>query len=150
MVNLVNLLAEESANNGGSSVVTWIILAIAVIAFIVMTVMNNKNRKKQAEEEQKKRDSLCARTKVITIGGIVGEVVSVDEAEFVLNTEGVNIRFDKRAIYQMTLPDDVKARLEEERKAELAAKEEEKKNKKIKTETAANADDATEEVKDAE
>lgn len=112
--------------------ITLILGVGLVVIVIVMTVMNNRTRKKQAEEEQRKKDNLCPRTKVITIGGVVGEVVSVDEAEFVLRTEDVNIRFDKRAIYQMVLPEDVQARLEEERKAELAAKEEEKKNKKNK------------------
>ncbi len=112
--------------------ITLILAVGLVVIVIVMTVMNNRTRKKQAEEEQRKKDNLCPRTKVITIGGVVGEVVSVDEAEFVLRTEDVNIRFDKRAIYQMVLPEDVQARLEEERKAELAAKEEEKKNKKNK------------------
>lgn len=123
MMNLFNLLADASENTGSSGITMWIIIAVMLVAFIGMSFMNNKNRKKQQAEEQKKRDNLCVRTKIITIGGIVGEVVSVDDNEFVLNSEGTTIRFDKRAIYQMTLPEDVQERLRQEAIAEQAAKD---------------------------
>ena len=96
-------LSNLCAGNVG----TYIFLGVIVVLFIVMTIFNSRQRKKQMAEEQKKKDSLCTGTKVITIGGIIGEVVSVNNEEnsFVLKTGTCEITFDKRAIYQMTLPE---------------------------------------------
>ena len=77
MINLVNLLDGNAS--GGNNWTMWIIIGVMVIAFIAMSFFNNKKRKEQAAEEAKKKDALCAGTKIITIGGIIGEVVSSDE-----------------------------------------------------------------------
>ena len=125
---LFNLLAE---GGNGNDFTMYIFLGIIIIAFIVMTVVQNKNRKKQAQEDQARKDKLCAGTTVITIGGIMGKVVSVNNEEnsFVLDTEGTKMKFDKRAIYQMQLP----KKVEEEFRREQAALAEQKasKNKKV-------------------
>ncbi len=122
---LFNLLS--GGGNGGNNYTMYIFLGIIIIAFIVMTVVQNKNRKKQMAEDQARKDKLCAGTVVITIGGIMGKVVSVDNEEnsFVLDTEGTKMKFDKRAIYQMQLP----KKVEEEFKREQAALAEQKASK---------------------
>ncbi len=105
---LFNLLDGEA--NGGGSNPWFIVILIGFLAIVVvMSIINNKKRKKQAAEEMKTRDSLCKGTTVITIGGICGTVVSVDheESTFVMESEGSKIKFDKRAIYKMTLPEEV-------------------------------------------
>ena len=114
---LFNLLEGEPKTDYTS----FIVIGIIIVAFIVMTVISNKNRKKQMAEDQKRKDSLCAGTKIITIGGIIGTVVSVDHenSTFILETEGSKIKFDKRAIYQMDLPESAKVEEKaEETKAE--------------------------------
>ena len=104
-MTLFNLLSEGSAGTSNGYTM-YIFLGIIIVAFIVMSVFQNKNRKKQAAEDQARKDKLCSGTVVITIGGIMGRVVSVnhEESSFVLETEGTKIKFDKRAIYQMQLP----------------------------------------------
>ena len=121
---LFNLLAEGGS---GNDYTMYIFLGIIIVAFIVMSVFQNKNRKKQAAEDQARKDKLCAGTTVITIGGIMGRVVSVNHEEnsFVLETEGSKIKFDKRAIYQMQLP----KKVEEEFRREQAALAEQKNSK---------------------
>ncbi len=131
-MNLFNLLAEETKTD---STGTYIFFGVIVVLFIVMMVFNSRQRKKQMAEDQKKKDSLCKGTKVITIGGIVGTVVSVDheESTFVLATGSCEMVFDKRAIYQMTLPEDAKkAEVKQEVVEDKAVEEkvEEKPNKK--------------------
>ncbi len=103
---LFNLLEGETANPGGNPWFTIILIGFFVL-IIVMSVINSKKRKKQMAEEQETRDKLCPGTTIITIGGIWGTVVSVDheEATFVMESEGNKIKFDKRAIYKMTLPE---------------------------------------------
>ena len=105
---LFNLLEGEAT--GKNDYTMLIVLGVIVVAFIVMSIVNNKNRKKQMAEDQQRKDSLCKGTKIITIGGIMGTVVSVDHKNntFVLETEGSKIKFDKRAIYQMDLPENAK------------------------------------------
>ena len=111
-----------------------IIFGVVVLLFVVMGIYNSKQRKKQMAEDQQRKDSLCKGTKVITIGGIVGKVVSVDHAKntFVLETEGTKINFDKRAIYQMELPENAKAvsKKEVNETVEVAVEE----NKEVKEE----------------
>ena len=118
MVNLFNLLADEPQSNWGM----WIIIGVMIVGFLLMSFFNNKKRKEQAVEEAKKKDALCAGTKIITIGGIVGEVTEVSETEYTLLTGTSTMVLDKRSIYQMTLPEEVQARLDAEKAAELAAK----------------------------
>ena len=118
---LFNLL-EGEGKSGGNDYTMLIILGVIIVAFIVMSVVNGKNRKKQMAEDQKRKDSLCKGTKIITIGGIIGTVVSVDHENntFVLETENSKIKFDKRAIYQMDLPEDAKVETKPEKVEEVA------------------------------
>ncbi|MBR6736898.1 MAG: preprotein translocase subunit YajC [Clostridia bacterium] len=125
MFDFFKVLAEEAGANGGAtpdgggnntnSPMMLIILGVIFVAFIIMSVIQNKKQKKQMAEEQAKKDKLCAGTTVITIGGVMGVVTEVnnDENSFVLNTQGTLMKFDKRAIYQMTLPESAKEEVEE-------------------------------------
>jgi len=110
----------------------YIIFGVLIIGLIAMSVFQNKQRKTQANQEQERRNRICAGTTVITIGGIMGTVVSVDQTEksFVLETNGTLIKFDMRAIYQMQLPPEVEAKIAQEAAALLAAQEAAKAQKK--------------------
>ena len=86
---------------------SWVFLGVivaAIIALLVWSFISNKKRRKNIEETI---NAIKPGNKVKTIGGIVGEVVEVDDAEgtFVLKTgdsEGnySYMKFDKQAIYQ--------------------------------------------------
>ena len=135
---LFNLLAEETGNKG-NGYTTYIFLGVIIVLFIGMMIFNSKQRKKQAAEDQKRKDSLCKGTKVITIGGLVGTVVSVDHkaSTFVLATGNAEIVFDKRAIYQMDLPENAsKNQVKEEKPVEEVVEEvkEEKPVEEVKAE----------------
>ncbi len=112
---LFNLLTETTQPANKSDPTMLIIIGVIIVAFIVMNVISNKKRQKQAKAEQEKKDSLCKGTKVLTIGGISGVVVSVDHKNntFVLETAKSQILFDKRAIYQMELPKDAVKKVEQ-------------------------------------
>lgn len=102
---LRNLLEAKTNGNG-----MLIVLGLLVVMFVVMGIFNRKQRKKQVEAEQKRKDALCPGTKIITIGGIIGVVESVDNEtnSYVLNSNGSLIKLDKRSIYQMDLPEGAK------------------------------------------
>lgn len=129
---MFNLLAD-----GTSTMPKWVtpvFIGVIVVMMLVWMFFSNRQRQKQANADMKRKDSLCPGTKIITIGGVIGEVVSVNAEEntFVLKTGDTEIKFDKRAIYQMTLPEEVEKRLAEEaalekaknKKGNAAAKEE--------------------------
>ena len=140
---LFNLLA-------GTDFTMPIILGVLIVAFIGMSIYNNRRQKKAMAEEQKKKDSLCKGTKVITIGGIVGTVVSVNHEKntFVLETEGSKINFDKRAIYQMDLPEKAKVEVKEEVVETKEESVEKKPTKSKKTTKAKEEAEVKEEVKE--
>ena len=87
--------------------VSWLFLGIiiaAIIALLVWSFLSNRKRRKNFEETV---NAIKPGNKVKTIGGIIGEVVEVNEEEgtFVLRTGDVNgncsfMKFDKQAIYQ--------------------------------------------------
>ena len=103
---LLNLLESTNNNNGNNGGwVIWVIFGVAIIAMIIMNHFSNKKRRAQMEAEKEKRNAIQAGYKVVTIGGIVGTVVEVNnEANtFVLKTGSEEcpsyLTFDKVAIY---------------------------------------------------
>ncbi len=100
-------LLETAADGQGQSPWTWVFLGViiaAIIALLVWSFISNRKRRKNMEETI---NAIKPGNKVKTIGGIIGEVVEVNEEEgtFVLRTgdEYGNcsfMKFDKQAIYQ--------------------------------------------------
>ena len=86
----------------------YIFLGGIIVLFIVMSVINNSKRKKQMVQDQERKSKLCKGTKIITIGGVKGDVVFVDDEDssFLLQTGEAIVKFDKRAIYEMILPEE--------------------------------------------
>ena len=100
---------ESAAAKTGTNYTIWIILGVLIVFFVVNYFFSRKRNKKLAEEQEKKSAIKPGYT-VTTIGGVIGEVVEVDEEEnsFVLKTgSGENcsyMKFDKQAIYTSKAP----------------------------------------------
>ena len=81
---------------------TWILLGGMVLLFGVMFFFTNKKRKKEEQERQEKMDALVPGAKILTIGGIMGEIVESHEAYIVIATGTQEnksyITLDKRGI----------------------------------------------------
>ena len=143
----MNLLAEEAQNKSSFMDYLWIIVIIVVlVAFFVWSYISQKKKQKAFNETI---NAIKPGSKVKTIGGIVGEVVEINEEEgtFVLNTgdsEGnySYMKFDKQAIYQP----DAKPEAAEAKKEEAPAAEEKKEEAPAaeeKTEESADSKDET-------
>ena len=108
---------------GTQQIIIWIILGVFLVGLIVMNFLSNKKRKAQMEAEKEKRNAIKPGFKVMTIGGIVGTVVSVDDEanSFVLQTgtdENPNyIKFDKVAIYSSEDPNEATEAHEDDHEA---------------------------------
>lgn len=124
--------AESTSASGGvgtQQIIIWVILGVFLVGLIVMNVLSNKKRRAQMEAEKEKRNAIKPGFKVMTIGGIVGTVVSVDDEanSFVLQTgtdENPNyIKFDKVAIYSSEDPNAATEAPEEVREETPAAED---------------------------
>lgn len=75
-------------------------IIVIVVVLGLMIILQTRNAKKQQNTIQQFRDSLEPGTEVITIGGIIGKVVSVDTQyeEIVIDSEGSLLRFTFKAV----------------------------------------------------
>ncbi len=95
---MFNFFLEGSANpSGGSGLMS---IGLLVLMFVVMYFLMIRPQKKQEKEAQAMRDSLAVGDEITTIGGIIGEIVSIKDETVTIETSkaGTKIRFLKSAI----------------------------------------------------
>ncbi len=87
---------ETPAGGVGSGLISIIMIVLLIVVFYFMY----RSNKKQEREAAKMRDGLEVGDEITTIGGIVGEIVSVKEETIVVETSkaGTRIRFLKSAV----------------------------------------------------
>ncbi|MBO7682311.1 MAG: preprotein translocase subunit YajC [Clostridia bacterium] len=104
-------------------------MIVILLFFVVYMWMMSRREKKSRNEEQAMRDSLKVGDEVVTIGGILGKVVSVKDETVVLETgaDRNKIRFTKAAIATNA---SANARAQADKEAKEAAKAKEKAAKK--------------------
>ena len=96
--------AEGAAQRPASSWSMWVMLALI---FVVMYFFMIRPQRKQQKELQEFRKGLKKGDKVLSIGGIYGEVVEVSDADntILVKVDGdVKIRFSKDAIQSTSTP----------------------------------------------
>lgn len=71
---------------------------ILVLMVVVMYFFMIRPQAKKQKELKKFRENLSVGDKVVTIGGIHGKVLAIDESTILISTESGKIRFDKNAI----------------------------------------------------
>jgi preprotein translocase subunit YajC len=110
--------AGSGANKGGSSWIT-IVMLVAVVVFFYFFLI--RPQKKQEKEANNMRNSLEIGDEVVTIGGIIGQIVSIkgDTVTIATSKDRNKIRFLKTAIREVT----VKANEPVEEKAPAATED---------------------------
>ncbi len=88
-------VAQEGGLMAQLSFPLMLVAMIAVFYFLMI-----RPQKKQEKEAQEMRDSLAVGDEVTTIGGIIGEIVSIKDETVTIETSkaGTKIRFLKTAI----------------------------------------------------
>ncbi len=82
---LLMMASQQAAGKqGGVSSYSYIILMVVLVG--VMYFMMIRPQKKRQKEEQEMRSSLEIGDEIITIGGIVGKVVTIREEDIVIET----------------------------------------------------------------
>ena len=95
---MLRFLEATGTNVGGGDMMSTIIMLVVMVAvFYFMLIRPENKRKKEAE---KTRNSIKTGDQIITIGGVIGTVVSVKDDKFVMETSAdqVRIEFAKWAI----------------------------------------------------
>lgn len=100
MLNFFLDAAAETAEQSGGlmSQLSFPLMLIAMIAVFYFLMI--RPQKKQEKEAQQMRDSLAVGDEVTTIGGIIGEIVSIKDETVTIETSkaGTKLRFLKSAI----------------------------------------------------
>lgn len=125
MFYLLNFFAQDAATDGstagtdgsGNSWLTWVILGVLVVGMILMMVIPQRKQKKRAEEMMSK---LNVGSIVTTIGGIVGEVVQLDDKHIWITTgidgNKTTMQFLRQAIHSVSTESAVQAEVKAEAK----------------------------------
>jgi preprotein translocase subunit YajC len=120
----------EAAPGGMLTPILMMVIMVAIFYFILIRPEN-----KRKKEAQKMREAVKVGDKVVTIGGIVGTVVSVKDDRFVMETSAdqVRIEFEKWALSTNSTADEKAkeeaAKAQEAKAKAKAAKQAEKANK---------------------
>ena len=86
----------DGAPQGGSPVATILMFAAIIL---VMWLFMIRPQRKQQKELQEFRNALKKGDKVVTVGGIYGEIVEVGEKTVLIKVDGdVKLRVDKQGL----------------------------------------------------
>ena len=116
--------ADASAANGGGSMLVMMIVLIAVFYFFMIRPEN-----KRKKEAQAMRDAIKVGDNITTIGGIIGDIVSIKDDSIVIETttDRVRVEFAKFAVSTNNTAEKEAAK---QKAAALAARKEQKEKEK--------------------
>ena len=119
--------AADATATGGFNPSTILMFVALIAVFYLFMIRPEQKRKKEA---QQMRDSIKVGDNITTIGGVVGDVVSIKDNTIVIETSAdrVRIEFEKFAISgNNTAEKEAQKKKEEAAAARKAAKENKKK-----------------------
>ena len=100
MLNLIFLQAATAANGASQQGGGWSFWIMMIAIFVVMYFFMIRPQQKKQKELQKQRDALKKGDKVITAGGIYGNIKEVQESTFLIEiSKDVTIKVDKGSGY---------------------------------------------------
>lgn len=93
----VSVLAAQAAGGGGTSMIIMLVAMFAIMYFFMI-----RPQQKRQKEIRNFQNSLQIGTKVVTGGGVHGEVKKIDLAENIIEVEiakGVVIKVEKTYVF---------------------------------------------------
>jgi len=97
MLNLILLQAEAGAAAQGNQWSFWIMMILIFVVFYFFMIRPQTKRQK---ELQKQRESMKKGDKVVTAGGIYGEIKEVQDAAFIITiAKDVTIKVSKESVF---------------------------------------------------
>ena len=97
MLDLILLQAEGAAQPQGNSWSFWIMM---ILIFVVFYFFMIRPQTKKQKELQKQRDEMKKGDKVVTAGGIYGEIKEIQENTLLITiAKDITIKVDKQSVY---------------------------------------------------
>ena len=94
MNQLLSIFLQASPGGGGYGQILFLVLIIVVFYFFMI-----RPQMKKAKVERQFRESLQKGAKVVTIGGIHGRIIEVNDKTFMVEIDtNVKVRVEKTAI----------------------------------------------------
>ena len=95
-LNLILLQAEGAAQQGNP----WSMWIMLILIFVVFYFFMIRPQTKKQKELQKQRDEMKKGDKVVTAGGIYGEIKEVQENAFIITiAKDVTIKVSKESVF---------------------------------------------------
>jgi preprotein translocase subunit YajC len=99
MTNLLSILLMAPQSTGGSSQSSWLSFLPLILIVVVFYLFFIRPQMKRSKDQKKFRESLEKGQKVITIGGIHGRIVEIQDTTVTIEVEGqVRLRIEKSAV----------------------------------------------------
>jgi len=97
MLNLIFLQSAEGAAQQGNSWSFWVMMILIFVVFYFFMIRPQTKRQK---EIQKQRESMKKGDKVVTAGGIYGEIKEIQDNAFIITiAKDVTIKVSKESVY---------------------------------------------------
>ena len=93
-----SFLLEEAATGSNAYNWIWIVMLVVIVAFFYFFMI--RPQKKQEKQANEMRNALQVGDEITTIGGIIGEIVSIKEETITIETsrDRTKIRFLRSAV----------------------------------------------------
>jgi preprotein translocase subunit YajC len=97
----------QAASGGGSSLPFLILIVVLGGGYLLFIRSIQRKQRNQTSAQQNMRSALTPGTEIVTIGGMYGIVVDVDDDSVMLEiADGVTARYDRNAIARVVTPAD--------------------------------------------
>lgn len=98
MLNLI--LLQDAATGAGQQGSSWSFWIMMLLIFVVFYFFMIRPQTKKQKELQKQREAMKKGDKVVTAGGIYGEIKEVQETTLLITiSKDVTIKVDKGSVY---------------------------------------------------
>ena len=95
-LNHILLFMPPAEGGEGSGIMTFLPLILIVLVFYLFFI---RPQMKKTKDQKKFREGLKKGDKIVTIGGIHGKIVEVQDSTFTIEVEGQNkLRVEKSAV----------------------------------------------------
>jgi len=95
-MNLLSIILQAPAASGQNSSQFFIMMILVIVVFYFFMI---RPQTKKAKMERQFRDSLQKGAKIVTIGGIHGRIIEVNDKTFMVEIDNnVKVRLEKTAV----------------------------------------------------
>lgn len=99
LISVIGGCGLQAPPEGGQTGFDWTLIIFLVLIFVVFYFLMIRPQRRRQKEQQTMTQSLQKGDRVVTAGGIYGEIESVDETTIVMKVEsGATLRVAKNSV----------------------------------------------------